>query len=95
MCLGVPGQILEVQGNTASVDFWGTRKTVKLDILTEPVVAGDTIIDHAGYAIRRIKPEDVLETMGLYEVILAEAGDDPIVRDVVAQLEHVEDPELV
>ena len=95
MCLGVPGQIVSIQGKTASVDFWGTRKPVKLDILEEPVTIGDFIVDHAGYAIRRIKPEDVVDTLAMYETVLAEAGEDPIIRDVLQQLEEAEEVEVV
>lgn len=73
MCLGVPGQIVSIEGKTASVDFWGTRKPVKLDILEEPVSVGDCIVEHAGYAIRRIKPEDVADTIAMYETVLTEA----------------------
>lgn len=93
MCLGVPGEIISVKGKTATVDFWGTRKLVKLDLLEQTVSAGDYIIDHAGYAIRRIDPDQVLDTLAMYEIVLAEAGEDPIVRDVVAELESVETPE--
>ena len=73
MCLGVPGQVVEVREGEAVVDFWGVRRLVKLEILTEPVSPGDYIVDHAGYAIRRIAPEDVADTVMMYEAVLAEA----------------------
>jgi hydrogenase expression/formation protein HypC len=95
MCLGVPGQIISVEEKTAIVDFWGTHKSVKLDILEEPVTAGDYIVNHAGYAIRRIKPEDVLNTLEMYETVLAEAGEDPIIRDIIEQFEAEQEVELV
>ena len=88
MCLGVPGQIVEVRSDRkATVDFWGVRKCIRLDNLGEPAVPGDFIIDHAGWAVRVIPPSDVADTLALYEVLLAEAGEDPIVRDVVDELE--------
>lgn len=87
MCLGVPGQIVEVRSSTeATADFWGVRKDVRLDNLAETALVGDYIIDHGGYAVRVIPPDDVPDTLALYEVLLAEAGEDPIVRDVCAQL---------
>lgn len=95
MCLGVPGQIVAVQDRKATVDFWGTRKCVRLDNLKEPVGVGDYIIDHSGQAVRVIPIEDVPDTLALYEVLLAEAGEDPIVRDVVAELECRDAEELV
>lgn len=84
MCLGVPGQIITIEEKTAVVDFWGTRRMVRLDNLTEIVVAGDYVIDHAGFAVRRIPTADVFDTLGLYEVLLTEAGEDPIARDIDA-----------
>lgn len=86
MCLGVPGQIVELKENSATVDCWGVKKTVRLDNLGELVVRGDYIIEHAGYAVRVIPAQDVADTLALYETILAEAGEDPIVRDVVEEL---------
>ncbi|HSP17320.1 MAG TPA: HypC/HybG/HupF family hydrogenase formation chaperone [Thermoanaerobaculia bacterium] len=90
MCLGVPGQIITITRNSAVVDFWGVRKTVKLDSLTDTIAPGDYIIDHAGFAVRRIPTADVADTLALYEVLLTEAGEDPIARDVVTELEELE-----
>jgi hydrogenase expression/formation protein HypC len=75
MCLGVPGRVIEVREFTATVDFWGVRKDVRLDIVDEPVAPGDYILNHVGFAIRRIPPESVDETLALYEMLLR-AGDD-------------------
>ncbi len=86
MCLGVPGQIKAIKEKTATVDFWGVCRAVRLDNLTDAVAAGDYIIDHAGFAVRRIPPADVADTLALYEVLLTEAGEDPIARDVAAEL---------
>jgi len=87
MCLGVPGQVVEVKDRSATVDFWGVRKSVRLDNLKESALPGDYVIDHAGFAVRVIPPGDVADTLALYEVLFAEAGEDPIVRDVVDELE--------
>lgn len=89
MCLGIPGQVVAVNGNVATVDFWGVCKDVKLEILTTPVVPGDYIVNHAGYAIRRIAPADVLDTLATYEVILSESGEDPILAELSCELETV------
>ena len=87
MCLGMPGQIVEVQSvSEATVDFWGVRKPVRLDNLTETVLIGDFVIDHSGWAVRVIPPSDVADTLALYEVLLTEAGEDPIARDACEHL---------
>ena len=86
MCLGVPGQILSIADQVATLDVWGSRVNVRLDTLDEPVNVGDYILEHCGTAVRRITPELVLETLGQYEVILSEAGSDPIALSVAAEL---------
>ncbi|HUP61897.1 MAG TPA: HypC/HybG/HupF family hydrogenase formation chaperone [Thermoanaerobaculia bacterium] len=99
MCLGVPGQIVEVKAKQAIVDFWGVRKCVRLDQLDERALPGDYIIDHGGYAVRVIPPQDVADTVALYEVLLSEAGEDPLVRNVVDELDSLaidlEEPALM
>jgi hydrogenase expression/formation protein HypC len=91
MCLGVPGQIVEVKNVLEAVaDFWGVKKLIRLDNLAESVCAGDYVIDHAGYAVRVIPPSDVADTLALYEVLLTEAGEDPIAGDIARQLEELE-----
>ena len=95
MCLGVPGRIVEVKNrNEAVAEFWGVTKCVRLDNLAETVVPGDFVIDHAGFAVRVIPPADVADTMALYEVLLCEAGEDPIARDIVDELECTTEIEL-
>ena len=72
MCLGVPGLVIEVDELTALVDFWGVRRRVRLDLVDEPVKAGDYVLNHVGFAIRRIPAEDVQTTLDLYEQLLKE-----------------------
>jgi hydrogenase expression/formation protein HypC len=87
MCLGVPGRIVDVDGPLATVDFWGVRRQVRLDIVDEPVTAGDYILNHVGFAIRRIPPEDIVETLALYEQLLREAEAEDMMRaDIEAEI---------
>jgi len=77
MCLGVPGRVVSVEGNKATVDFWGVRRQVLLDVVDEPVTVGDYVLNHVGYAIRRIPEDEIQETLELFEQLLAqqEPGD--------------------
>lgn len=84
MCLGIPGQIISIRGSVAVVDFFGTHKEIRLDVLEEPVAPGDYVLNHAGAAVRRIPPHEVMDTLALYETILAEAGEDPLVMNEIA-----------
>jgi hydrogenase expression/formation protein HypC len=69
-CLGVPARVVSVEGNVASVDFWGLRKRVRLETVDEPVEPGDYVLSHAGFAIRRVPSRDVAEILSLYEMLL-------------------------
>ena len=87
MCLGVPGKIIAIEGVVATVDFWGVRRPVRLDVVDEPVAVGDYILNHVGFAIRRIPAEDALATLALYEELLAkEDAQDLMAADVRAEL---------
>lgn len=72
MCLGVPGRVIEIEGSTALVDFWGVRRKVALDIVDEDVSLGDHVLVHVGFAIRRIAPEDLAETLAFFETLTSE-----------------------
>lgn len=87
MCLGVPGQVVEVHGFTATVDFWGVRRQVRLDIVDQPVEPGDYVLNHVGFAIRKIPAEDIQETLALYEELLEAAESDMMADDVRGEIE--------
>ncbi len=74
MCLGVPGKVLAIDGLNATVDFFGVKKELRLDIVDEPVQVGDYVLNHVGFAIRRIPPEEVQETLALFDQILDVTG---------------------
>lgn len=83
MCLGVPGKVIEVNGTIATVDFWGVRRQVRLDVVDEPVSPGDYVLNHVGYAIRRIPESDIAETLALYEELLKEPDQDDLMASDV------------
>jgi hydrogenase expression/formation protein HypC len=87
MCLGVPGKVLAIDGLEATVDFFGVKKQLRLDIVDEPVVVGDYVLNHVGFAIRRIPPEEALETLVLFEeVIKASVPGDLMAEDVFGEM---------
>ena len=88
MCLGVPGKVIAVDGLVATVDFWGVQRTVRLDIVDEPVAPGDHVLNHVGYAIRRIPDAEIEATLALYDELLAaaEREGDLMTDDVRAEL---------
>lgn len=68
MCLGIPGQILEVRDDQgtrmATVDFGGVTKEICLAYVPDGEV-GDYTIVHAGFAITRLDEEAALQTLAM------------------------------
>jgi hydrogenase expression/formation protein HypC len=86
MCLGVPGRVLEVDDLVATVDFWGVRRQVRLDVVDEAVAPGDYVLNHVGFAIRRIPESEVAETLALFEQLLAASDEDLMGQDVRSEV---------
>jgi len=87
MCLGVPGKVLSIDGAEALFDFFGVRRTVRLDIVDEPVAVGDYVLNHVGFAIRRIPEADARATLELFDAILRGAAPGDLMRvDVESEI---------
>ena len=71
MCLGIPGQIVDVpdrQAGLATVDISGVRRSVSVALVDEPaapVEPGDWVLVHVGFALARIDEEQAQETLDL------------------------------
>jgi hydrogenase expression/formation protein HypC len=87
MCLGVPGRVVEVEDIFATVDFWGVRRRVRIDLVDQPVAPGDYILNHVGFAIRRIPDHEVAATLALFDELLAAADEDLMAQDVRNELD--------
>lgn len=72
MCLAVPGRVVSISGPLATVDFGDVQKEIRLDVVDETVDVGDFVLNHAGFAIRRIPEEEALATIELYDSLLAD-----------------------
>lgn len=79
MCLGIPGQILEItdaENSMAKVDVSGVRREVNIACIIEeghPVeeCIGDWVLVHVGFAMSRIDAEEAEKTLA----ILSELGE--------------------
>lgn len=79
MCLGIPGQVVEVFGEdpltrTGKINFGGILKEVHLGFI-EDVQVGDYVIVHAGFAISKV---DETEAQQVFEMLRAMATLDEI-----------------
>jgi hydrogenase expression/formation protein HypC len=78
MCLAIPGEVVEIDGDRARAEFWDVQKWVSLDIVGDSVTEGDYILNHAGFAIRKLPEEQVEQTLEIYESFLEGDEDDAL-----------------
>ena len=71
MCLAIPMQITEIDGNWALVEYEGTRRKVRLDIIDRPPEVGAYVIVHAGFAIHLIDEEEAKVSQAYWKEILS------------------------
>lgn len=72
MCLGIPMQIIGVNGYSARASAKGVERDISLFMLQDELPAvGDFVIVHVGYAIQRISEEDARRSWELFDQILA------------------------
>ena len=62
MCLAIPLQLLEINGNTAIGEAMGMRREIRVDFIENPQV-GDYVIVHAGFAIERLPEQQALDDL--------------------------------
>jgi hydrogenase expression/formation protein HypC len=67
MCLAVPAEIVSMENGMATCRVGGGETTVQasLLLLDEEAVIGDYLLIHAGFALRRLDPEEAEETLEL------------------------------
>lgn len=83
---------MTVDGQTATVDFWGVTRRVRLDAVDEPVQPGDYILNHVGYAIARIPEEDIAATLALYDEMVRQSAGDLMRQDIEDELQATGKP---
>lgn len=74
MCIGVPGQIVEMTGDEGVVDIRGVRQKVNLFLVPEAQI-GDFVMIHAGAAIQIMDAGAAAEVLELLEEMF---GDDRV-----------------
>jgi hydrogenase expression/formation protein HypC len=74
MCLAIPAKILSMQGDKAQVDFGkGVLREVNVSLVEAKL--GNYVLVHAGYAIQLVEEKEALETLSLWNDVLASAGE--------------------
>ena len=65
MCLAVPMQLTEINGDKGVVAVGDVKREVGLALLKD-VRVGDYIIVHAGFAIQKLDEQEAMETLALF-----------------------------
>jgi hydrogenase expression/formation protein HypC len=81
MGLGIPGEIVEIradESDLARVDVAGVRRMVNIGLLEgQPLVAGDWVLIHVGFALSKIDEQEARAAMDFLQSI-GQAYDDEI-----------------
>ena len=65
MCLAIPAQVVQIDGDQGIIDMGGVRKEISL-ALVDDVAVGDYVIVHVGYALNKLDPEEAQRTLALF-----------------------------
>ncbi|HEA26081.1 MAG TPA: HypC/HybG/HupF family hydrogenase formation chaperone [Ectothiorhodospiraceae bacterium] len=75
MCLGIPMQIVEIDGFNARCSAKGVERDVSLFMLQDDQVkVGDFVMIHVGYAIQIMSEADARSSWELLDQILEESS---------------------
>ncbi|MGH3980193.1 MAG: HypC/HybG/HupF family hydrogenase formation chaperone [Pseudonocardiaceae bacterium] len=81
MCLGIPGEVIEILAETpdlAKVDVSGVKRAINIGLLTDdPPQPGEWVLIHVGFALSKIDEEEARAAMEFLEGI-GQAYDDEI-----------------
>jgi hydrogenase expression/formation protein HypC len=75
MCLGIPGQIVEIvddQNRIAKAEVSGVRRNVNIGLLSEgedAVGIGDWVLIHVGFAMSKIDEDEARQTLDFLQML--------------------------
>ena len=91
MCVGIPGQIVEVldPAHRAIVDVDGVRREISVALLqagdADGAEVGDWVLIHVGFAMAKIDEKEAAETLSVLKLLgsvyddeIAQFGSDPV-----------------
>jgi hydrogenase expression/formation protein HypC len=76
MCLGIPMQVVAIDGYLARCSAKGVERDVSLFLLQDDRPAiGEFVMVHVGYALQKMTPQEARSAWEIYDQLLAaEAG---------------------
>jgi len=72
MCLGIPGEVIELhpeQPDLAKVNVSGVRRMINIGLLQDPPVPGEWVLIHVGFALSKIDEKEAAAALEFLEGI--------------------------
>jgi hydrogenase expression/formation protein HypC len=81
MCLAIPGEVVEVlegnEGQLAMVDVVGVKRRINIGLLEDdPVVAGDWVLIHVGFAMSKVDEAEAAQALSMLEMMGKDFADE-------------------
>ena len=70
MCLAVIGRVESIEYPFATVDFKGTKKKIRIDLI-EDLKIGEYVLVHVGFAIQKVDSREVEEYDEVWSSIIS------------------------
>jgi hydrogenase expression/formation protein HypC len=64
MCLAVPGKVVKIEKNKATIDYIAEKRTADLSLLKPKI--GDYVIVNAGFVISKVPKKEAIEALKLF-----------------------------
>ncbi len=75
MCLAIPSKVIAINDNVAVLETLGVQREASLDLMGESVKVGDYVLLHIGYVMSKIDEKEALESIELYEEMIAKMNE--------------------
>ncbi|PUD50825.1 HypC/HybG/HupF family hydrogenase formation chaperone [Helicobacter pylori] len=75
MCLAIPSKVIAINDNVAILETLGVQREASLDLMGEPVKVGDYVLLHIGYVMSKIDEKEALESIELYQEMIAKMNE--------------------
>ena len=76
MCLAIPGEIVEIDDEMATVRIGEALRKASLLLLPDGANLGDYVIVHAGFALHIVDPDEARESLRLLRELAACVSDE-------------------
>ncbi|MUU26728.1 HypC/HybG/HupF family hydrogenase formation chaperone [Helicobacter pylori] len=75
MCLAIPSKVIAINDNVALLETLGVQREASLDLMGESVKVGDYVLLHIGYVMSKIDEREALESIELYQEMIAKMNE--------------------